>query len=137
MKLSELLTTALQMTLPLRCPDSDVVALSQDSRSVSAGSLFVAVRGFHSDGHQFIPQALAQGAVAVIAEETEAAAATGAVPVICVPDSRAALARLATVFYGQPSKRLNPASLSMGRNWARPSESRMTRVRSNQSTSSR
>jgi UDP-N-acetylmuramoyl-L-alanyl-D-glutamate--2,6-diaminopimelate ligase len=106
MKLSELLTTALQIVPPLHCPDSEVVALSQDSRTIIAGSLFVAVRGFHSDGHQFIPQALAQGAVAVIAEEQQAATAAGAAPVICVPDSRAALARLATVFYGRPSERL-------------------------------
>jgi UDP-N-acetylmuramoyl-L-alanyl-D-glutamate--2,6-diaminopimelate ligase len=106
MKLSELLTTALQVTLPVHCPDSEVAALSQDSRTITAGSLFVAVRGFHSDGHQFIPQALVQGAVAVIAEEQRDATGTGAAPVIRVPDSRAALARLATVFYGRPSERL-------------------------------
>jgi len=106
MKLSELLTTALQVALPVHCPDSEVVALSQDSRTITAGSLFVAVRGFHSDGHQFIPQALAQGAVAVIAEKQRDATGTGAAPVILVPDSRAALARLATVFYGRPSERL-------------------------------
>jgi len=106
MRLSELLTTALQVALPPHCTDSEVVALSQDSRAIVAGSLFVAVRGFHSDGHQFISQALAQGAVAVIAEEQRAATAADAAPVICVPDSRAALARLATVFYGRPSERL-------------------------------
>jgi UDP-N-acetylmuramoyl-L-alanyl-D-glutamate--2,6-diaminopimelate ligase len=106
MKLSELLTTALQVALPVHSPDSEVAALSQDSRTITAGSLFVAVRGFHSDGHQFIPQALAQGAVAVIAEEQRDATGTGAAPVIAVPDSRAALARLATVFYGRPSERL-------------------------------
>ncbi len=106
MKLSELLTTALQVALPPHSPDSEVVALSQDSRTITAGSLFVAVRGFNSDGHQFIPQALAQGAVAVIAEEQRDASGTGAAPVITVPDSRAALARLATVFYGRPSERL-------------------------------
>jgi UDP-N-acetylmuramoyl-L-alanyl-D-glutamate--2,6-diaminopimelate ligase len=106
MKLSDLLITALQVALPPHCPDSEVVALSHDSRAITAGSLFVAVRGFHSDGHQFIPQALAQGAVAVIAEEQHDATGTGAAPIVRVPDSRAALARLATVFYGNPSQRL-------------------------------
>jgi len=106
MKLSELLTTALQVALPLHCPDSEVVALSQDSRTITAGSLFVAVRGFHSDGHQFIPQALRQGAVAVIAEEQHGPAGGSAAPIIAVPDSRVALARLATIFYGRPSERL-------------------------------
>jgi UDP-N-acetylmuramoyl-L-alanyl-D-glutamate--2,6-diaminopimelate ligase len=104
MKLSELLATALQVALPLHCADSEVVALSQDSRTVTPGSLFVAVRGFHSDGHQFIPQARRQGAVAIIAEEQHVT--TVAASVIYVPDSRAALARLATVFYGHPSQRL-------------------------------
>ncbi len=105
MKLSELLAAALQVGLPPHCPDSEVAALSQDSRTITAGSLFVAVRGFHSDGHQFIPQALTRGAVAVIAEE-KAGTAGPATPVIEVPDSRAALARLATVFYGRPSEQL-------------------------------
>ena len=106
MKLSALVTAALRVPLPPHCQDRDVAAVSHDSRTIVPGSLFVAVRGFHSDGHQFIPQALARGAVAVVAEETAAPAVTGTAPVIAVPDSRAALAKLATVFYGDPSKRL-------------------------------
>ena len=49
--------------------DREVVDIAHDSRKVRPGSLFVAVRGFHSDGHQFIPQAVKQGAVAIIAEK--------------------------------------------------------------------
>jgi UDP-N-acetylmuramoyl-L-alanyl-D-glutamate--2,6-diaminopimelate ligase len=65
----------------------------------------VAVRGFHSDGHQFISQALKQGAVAVVAEQKSVTAAGGA-PLITVKDSRKALALLADAFYGHPSQRL-------------------------------
>jgi len=111
MKLSELLTTALRAPLPPHCQDSEVIAISPDSRAIAPGSLFVAVRGFHSDGHQFISQALAQGAVAVIAEQGRAQAA-GSVPLIPVPDSRRALALLADAFYGHPSGRLKLAGIT-------------------------
>jgi UDP-N-acetylmuramoyl-L-alanyl-D-glutamate--2,6-diaminopimelate ligase len=90
--------------LPQEGLDREVFDIAHDSRKVRPGSLFVAVRGFNSDGHQFIPQAVARGAVAVIAEE-RGPAATGAA-IIRVPDSRAALARLATVFYHNPSQQL-------------------------------
>jgi UDP-N-acetylmuramoyl-L-alanyl-D-glutamate--2,6-diaminopimelate ligase len=107
MKLKDLLSV-LEGTpdLPGDVPDREVQAVSHDSRKVVPGSLFVAVRGFNSDGHQFIPQAIVQGAVAVVAEEGSAGGRGGGVPVIRVPDSRASLARLAAKFYGYPSKRI-------------------------------
>lgn len=94
-----------ETTLP-ESQDREVLDIAHDSRKVKPGTLFVAVRGFHSDGHQFIPQALQQGAVAVISEEKNANTGACAAPVICVPDSRVALARIAGIFYGHPSKRL-------------------------------
>jgi UDP-N-acetylmuramoyl-L-alanyl-D-glutamate--2,6-diaminopimelate ligase len=84
----------------------DVTDVANDSRKVKPGSLFVAVRGFHSDGHQFIPQALRQGAVAVVAEQGRATRTASGAPLITVPDSRAALAQLAAAFFGNPSRKL-------------------------------
>ena len=55
--------------LPADSRDREVSDIVHDSRKVKPGSLFVAVRGFNSDGHRFISQAVEQGAVAVIAEE--------------------------------------------------------------------
>src|SRR3990170_5467729 len=83
----------------------DVTDVTNDSRKVKPGSLFVAVRGFHSDGHQFIPQALQQGAVAVVAEQGRATQIASGAPLITVPDSRAALAQLAAAFFGKPSRK--------------------------------
>jgi UDP-N-acetylmuramoyl-L-alanyl-D-glutamate--2,6-diaminopimelate ligase len=78
-----------------------------DSRQVGPGSLFVAVRGRHSDGHAFIKEALERGAVAVVIEESAGKPALKeGVPVIRVRDSRVALARLAERFYGYPSSHL-------------------------------
>jgi len=91
--------------LPRRVLDREVLDITHDSRKVIPGSLFVAVRGFHSDGHQFVSQALKQGAVAVVAEhEVQDTASDDAV--VLVEDTRRALALLADAFYGHPSKRL-------------------------------
>src|SRR3990172_4171056 len=84
--------------------DVQVSAVSQDSRTVGTGALFVAVPGLKVDGHDFIPQALAAGAaaVAVQSDREEAwrpALAASAVPGLVVPDSRAALPRLAAAPY--------------------------------------
>ena len=107
MKLGELLTVLENKTaLPLDRMEREVRDIAHDSRKVKPGSLFVAVRGFHSDGHRFIPQALQQGAVAVVAEENSAKEDVDARLVIRVPDSRAALARIAGSFYGNPSQKL-------------------------------
>jgi UDP-N-acetylmuramoyl-L-alanyl-D-glutamate--2,6-diaminopimelate ligase len=86
--------------------EREVKEIAYDSRKVKPGALFVAVRGFRSDGHQFISQAVKQGAMAIIAEDDGAMNGAGAVPVILVPDTREALAKLAAVFYGNPSRRL-------------------------------
>ena len=106
MNLGVLLSALETDALPRHLLDRDVPDIAYDSRKVVPGSLFVAVRGSHSDGHQFIPQAIKQGAVAVVAEHGRTAAAPGDVPVMFVHDSRRALALLAGAFYDHPSRRL-------------------------------
>jgi UDP-N-acetylmuramoyl-L-alanyl-D-glutamate--2,6-diaminopimelate ligase len=76
-----------------------------DSRKVEAGSLFIAVRGTLSDGHQFIQKAIEQGAIAIVAEElTEPLSAN--VTYIQVADSAEAAGQIAHNFYGRPSEQL-------------------------------
>jgi UDP-N-acetylmuramoyl-L-alanyl-D-glutamate--2,6-diaminopimelate ligase len=107
MKLGELLTVLKsKAALPPEGLDREVFDIVHDSRKVRPGSLFVAVRGFHSDGHQFIPQAVQQGAVAIVAEEGHSEAVSRRTPLIVVDDSRRALALLAAAFYGHPSQKL-------------------------------
>jgi len=107
MKLGELVDL-LTVSGPIPGPwrQREVTAVVQDSRQAAPGSLFVAVRGFHSDGHRFISQAVGQGAAAVIAEESAAVGSFPDTPVIRVPDSRKALARIAAKFYDYPSRRI-------------------------------
>ncbi len=107
MKLGELLAVVkTNTTLPPDRLEREVPGIAHDSRKVKPGYLFVAVRGFHSDGHQFISQAVRKGAAAIIAEEGGSGEGTDTIPIIRVPDSRAALARMAAVFYGHPSRKL-------------------------------
>jgi len=78
--------------------------LSHNSKSAGQDGLFVALKGSHSNGHDFVAEAIASGARAVIVEEdTEAGAG---VTVIKVPDTRIALALVADCFYEHPSEQL-------------------------------
>jgi UDP-N-acetylmuramoyl-L-alanyl-D-glutamate--2,6-diaminopimelate ligase len=78
--------------------------IGYDSRSLGEGSLFVALRGGDFDGHRFVNAAIANGAVAVMVEERMPVQ----VPQIVVAgSSRAALAQVASEFYGHPSRELS------------------------------
>jgi UDP-N-acetylmuramoyl-tripeptide--D-alanyl-D-alanine ligase len=77
--------------------DVEVRSVSTDSRSVAAGSLFVALRGEHTDGHGFVDAAFAGGAVAAMLEEREPRDRTTAPePLIRVDSTAEALLRLAS-----------------------------------------
>ncbi|MGE3188181.1 MAG: UDP-N-acetylmuramoyl-L-alanyl-D-glutamate--2,6-diaminopimelate ligase [Vicinamibacterales bacterium] len=81
--------------------ETPVTAITYDSRRAVAGSVFVALRGQRADGRTFVPQALARGAVVVVADQPPLEGP--AAPWIQVSDARLALALLADRFYGQPS----------------------------------
>ena len=85
--------------------DVSVTNLEIDSRKVQPGSLFVAVRGEHVDGHDFIADAIAKGATAIVAQKGNISAPSATV--VVVPDSRRALSSIAATFYGNPSHALD------------------------------
>jgi len=81
-----------------------VDALTCDSRQVRPGSLFVCLRGLVSDGHHFIPAAVAQGAVAIVADRAhQGELAELSLPILLVEDTRQALGSMAAAFYDHPS----------------------------------
>jgi UDP-N-acetylmuramoyl-L-alanyl-D-glutamate--2,6-diaminopimelate ligase len=87
--------------------DIEIASVTADSRLAGAGSLFVAVPGFKTDGARFIDSALSKGAAAVVSESTSNA------PVLVeVDDSRAALATIAANFYGRPAEHLTLAGVT-------------------------
>lgn len=84
---------------------SDVLVtnITQDSRQVGPGSVFVAAPGVNTDGHRYIPSAVERGAVAVVGTQP---ITDLSVPYIQVSDSRLALAQLVAELYGHPARRL-------------------------------
>lgn len=91
--------------LERRGPDVLVTRLDFDSREVRPGSLFFALPGLHSDGHDYVEAALTQGAAAIVHEHPLAAYRPG-IAYLRVPDSRRAMSPLSAAFYGHPSRRL-------------------------------
>jgi UDP-N-acetylmuramoyl-L-alanyl-D-glutamate--2,6-diaminopimelate ligase len=90
--------------LPGTGADVEVTAIAYDSRQVTPGALFVALRGARADGIRFVPQAISRGAAAIVAESP--APEGTRVPWIQVADARDTLASLAAAFHGHPSERL-------------------------------
>ena len=92
-------------------PPADITGIACDSRQIQPGHLFVAVSGEATDGHRFCVQAERAGAAAIVGEKSleEIAALCGrptTVPYFQVEDSRAALSRLASSFFGYPQRDL-------------------------------
>ncbi len=85
--------------------DRPLSAVHFDSREVSKDSLFVALKGTLSDGHQFIDNAIEKGAIYVVCEELPATLKKE-VSYIQVEDSHKALAEMASAFYDNPSSKL-------------------------------
>jgi UDP-N-acetylmuramoyl-L-alanyl-D-glutamate--2,6-diaminopimelate ligase len=89
--------------------DREVEGIAYDSRRVQSNSLFIAIRGEKSDGHQFVDQAIEQGASVIVAErEIVSPRAT----CLVVDDSRLALADLSAAFYGRPARKLKMAAVT-------------------------
>lgn len=104
MKFSELLT---DLHVEPQGSDPEITAITPDSRTVHAGALFVAVPGFASDGHTFIPQAAAAGAAALLIDAGHLRGLwLPALPFAAVEDTRSALAAVSAAFYGHPARHL-------------------------------
>ena len=85
--------------------DKEITGVDIDSRQVSDGHLFVAMRGTQVDGHRFIGKAEEQGAVAIVCEDTPEEQKEN-VTYIKVASTQDAVGHVATMFYGNPSYKL-------------------------------
>ena len=106
MRLSDL-AAALQLPAPDTDPqtDAEVTGVTHNAAWVQPGSAFVAIRGAKFDGHSFMEQARAAGAVAVLGEGL-ADGQTSPLPYLTVPNARATLADAAAALAGHPSREL-------------------------------
>jgi len=90
-------------TFQEQVPEIAITGIALDSRQVEPGNVFIALQGGSVDGHRFIPQAITQGAVAVVGSEPSFDIE---VPYIRVTDGRLALAQLSAAFFGFPAREL-------------------------------
>lgn len=104
MKLSKLLS-AITVEEVIGNEEVEITSLECDSRKISLGSLFVAVRGVNVDGHRFIPIVTVGGVAAIVCEELpERLEST--ITYVKVANSSVALGFLASQWYGNPSRQL-------------------------------
>ena len=110
MKLIELLRE-LDYTLVAGNMSVEITGVVYDSRKVEPGSLFVCLTGFQSDGHDYIPDALAQGARALVVEKVLRVLPPD-VTVIQVENSRRALALLSAAWFGWPARKMTAIAVT-------------------------
>ena len=111
MKLKELLKYVTPIAI-IGDSDIDITGVNIDSRRIEKGHLFVAIRGTQTDGHRFIPKAIELGAAAVLCEELPmpsdgSEGAVAGVTYVQVASTEDAVGPVATVFYGEPSRKLH------------------------------
>jgi len=86
-------------------PGQEIQGLAYDSRQVKPGYLFVALKGHSQNGHDYLQNAVQNGAVALVMEELQEI--KDEVVTVVVPNSREALSKMASQFYGHPFKGIN------------------------------
>ena len=116
MLLSELLNKIKVIQVVGNPPAREVYGVEYDSRKVVNGSIFVAIKGFNTDGHLYIQDALNKKAVAIVLENNDSIPDSlvnhfNAVKIL-VNDGRQALAELSNAFYDEPSKKLRLIGLT-------------------------
>ena len=88
----------------------DVKGVAHDSRKVEDGYMFVAIKGFETDGHEYVKQAIENGAKVVVVEDISKINKSdlkGDITLVVAPDTRRALAIIACNFFGNPSRKFN------------------------------
>ena len=83
---------------------TEITSVTDDSRKCRPGALFIAVRGFETDGHRYIAKAIENGASAIVFEDP--AYRPEGIPSARIGDSRKAVSLIADCFYGHPSSNL-------------------------------
>lgn len=105
MNLTELLTAVRIKKCSSNTDGVTIEHVSHDTRDMRDNTLFACVVGATVDGHDYAAQAVAHGAVAILAQH-EVTSIPEQIPVIYVPDVKRALAIVANIFYNQPSSAL-------------------------------
>jgi UDP-N-acetylmuramyl tripeptide synthase len=111
---------------------AEITGISQDSRKVKKGDLFLCIKGARFDGHQYLKQAAEAGAAAAVVDETPLE--TFGLAVIRVAEVNSVIKEIAGFFYGYPEKRLKlicsfPTAHQQIRPWAEPRKWESRRIK--------
>ena len=90
--------------------DIDVIGVAHDSRKVKEGYMFVAIKGFETDGHKYVKQAVENGAKVIVIEDISSIKKSDIAQdtiIVVAPNTREALAKIACNFYNNPSSKFN------------------------------
>ncbi len=90
--------------------DIDISNISHDSRKVQENGLFIAIKGYETDGHKYIKEAIKNGAKVVLIEEGESIKKSDVnedTTIVLAPNTRIAMAKVACNFYNNPSTKFN------------------------------
>lgn len=88
----------------------DVKSIAHDSRKVEKDGMFIAIKGYETDGHKYIKNAIEKGAKVIVVEAGAPIKKTdivGDVTIVMAPNTRSALAKIACNFYNNPSAKFN------------------------------
>jgi len=111
MELTQLLNSVHVIQVAGEVERKDVAGIFYDSRKVVKNSIFVAIKGFNTDGHKYILDAINKGAIAIVMENNQSVPEEifthEKVVKILVHDSRSALAEISNAFFNEPSKKLS------------------------------
>lgn len=111
MELTQLLNSINVIQVTGEIQRKDVADVVYDSRKVNKNSIFVAIKGYQTDGHRFLQDAINKGAVAVVVEDEKSIPdeliTHARIAKILVKDSRKALAELSKGFFNDPTGKLN------------------------------
>ncbi|MBE7036094.1 MAG: UDP-N-acetylmuramoyl-L-alanyl-D-glutamate--2,6-diaminopimelate ligase [Ruminococcaceae bacterium] len=107
MKLSKLLEN---VTLLQSIEENiDITGIAYDSRKISPGDLFVCIKGYQTDGHLYIENAIQNGAAAILVQDEVAPLS---VPCLRAENTRKALAQIAANFYDHPERKLKTVAVT-------------------------
>ena len=110
MELTQLINSVKAIQVIGEVQRKDVAGIYHDSRKLTVNSVFVAVKGYATDGHRYILDAISKGAIAVILEDNNSVPdeifVHEKIAKILVNDSRKALAEISNAFFKEPSKKL-------------------------------
>lgn len=105
MKLSQLFSIYSQLKWG-ETASNDVSSLCADSRKIETGCVFVAIKGYSVDGHNFIEEAVDKGAIGLVVQDESLVPERYKGALVQVEDTREALDRLASRYYGNPADHL-------------------------------